>query len=258
MYRFWLVLLFLIVVNTTVSAQVHKNYLELSLGLNDYQTKDMVLNNIKHSGKLLFLGFDYEIPRERSRQKLEFDFVFNMLNSRYESEKSSYVFYPELNYSYDRKLNEGIKNLDIFIGGNVGTEYHMTFYENWDEAHLYWLTSYYLGINGFLLYKKSQKLLFYFRPDFPVLSLISRPPSQFMQSEISGSPNDITKSLHDNLRLVTFNRHFACKINLGLMINHSKSFSPSVFWRVEYIMNRMPYSKDIQIVSQTFGISFKF
>jgi len=133
----------------------------LAIGPAGYQVKENVLNKIRHKGTFISGGLFYERSRQLSRQKFEFYAIFSRLESRYDSDKASIVINPSLDYRYARRIERIHQNIALFAGGIAGFDSHIAYYENWDESHFYWLTSYYLGFAGMLTYRQSETASLY-------------------------------------------------------------------------------------------------
>ena len=229
-----------------------------TLGLNDYQVKENVLNNIRHRGMMPSLGFSFEKSRELSKQKAELFLIINTLKSRYDPDKSTILINPVITYRYARKVNDFSDHLRLYLGGIGGLNSHSAFYNNWDDSHIYWLTSYNLGIDAMLTYQRSEKGYFYLELHTPVIALISRPPDRFLYKVINPEFSWIISEYHRNLRLTSFHEHFAINADLAYRFRYSDKFIQSVFWRFRYVRNSMNYSKNISILTHVIGVTFLF
>ncbi|UCE05453.1 MAG: hypothetical protein JSW07_17850 [bacterium] len=228
------------------------------IGVNEYQVKEKVLNNIRHRGFFPTLGFSYEKNNDDSKQKLEFNLVFNILKSRYDPERASFVINPSIKYRYARKVKNINQNISLFLGGISRFNSHSALFTNWDDSHIYWLTSYDLGMDFMLIYQKSVDNSFSFEINSPLVALVSRPPERFLYKVLNPKFSWIVAEFHDNLKLNSVHKHFALNMDLAYTFRYSKKFKQRLFWQFSYINNRMTYSKDISILTHTFGITFLF
>ncbi len=238
--------------------KIVSNDFGLFIGFNKYQVKEKVLNNIRHRGFFPTLGLSYEKNKDDSKQKLELNLIFNILKSRYDPERASYVINPSINYSYARKVKNINQNMDLFLGGMARFNSHSVFFENWDDSHIYWLTSYDLGMDFIVIYQKSANSSFSFEINSPLVALISRPPERFLYKGVNPKFSWIVSEFHDNIKLTSIHRHFALNLDLAYTFRYSKKFKQRLFWQFSYINNSMTYSKDISILTHTFGITFLF
>lgn len=229
-----------------------------NIGLNEYQVKEDILNKIRHRGLLLSSGLFHEKTTDISLRKIDFNFIINTLKSRYDPDNASIVINPSLTYRYARKVKDIDRNTCFFLGGIIGTDTHITYFENWDESHFYWLTSYFLGLDGVVTYQRSDRSYFQFEFNSPVIALISRPPERFLYKEVNPEFSWIVGKMHDNITLTSIHRHFVLNMNAGYTLQYSNRFKQRIEWRFSYIKNRMKKSKDINVLYHTLGISFIF
>jgi len=230
----------------------------LSIAINDFQIKDKVLNPIRYTGTFPALGFSYQWSQPDIRQRVELDMIVNMLKSRYENEHSPVTIDLSLNYRQVRKLTELKPDLHLFLGGVAGFYSHMSYFEKWDDSHIYWLTYYYLGFNGLLTYGDPSGSSAYLEIGLPLISLVSRPPERFLYKVINNEFSWIVSEIHNDLTLTTIDRHFALQLDFGYLFKHSASFSQKVFWRLAYTNTDMSYSKEVTFMINMLGTVLLF
>lgn len=230
----------------------------ISIGLNNYQVRETVLNNIRHSGFFPALGFSFDWYQNHIRSKVELFLMVNMLKSRYEEEVSPIVITPAINYRQVRKVAEYDPDLHLFIGGIAGIHSHMAFFDNWDDSHIYWMTSYFAGFNGLITYGDPQGPSGYLELSLPLLSLVSRPPERFDYKVINDDFSWIMKEIHRDMKFTTIHEHMVIDMDLGYNFVHSDSFRQKVFWRISYINSQLSGSKELAILTHTIGTSLLF
>ncbi len=230
----------------------------ISTGIHDYQIKEKVLNNIRHTGFFPFLGFSYDWSTEQIKQRVEIFLIVNMLKSRYEQESAPVIIDISLNYTHVRKITVFNPDLHLFLGGSAGLYSHMGFFDNWDDSHIYWLTYYYLGFNALITYKNPFESSTYLELSMPLLSLVSRPPERFLYKMLNDKFSWIFSEIHKDLRLTTIHQHFVLNIDFGYKFRHSESFQQKVYWRLTYTNTQLSYSKDISILINMIGTTFLF
>jgi len=230
----------------------------VSVGLNNFQIQEKVLNNIRHSGFFPFLGFSYQWFTEQIKQRVVLDFIVNMVKSRYEAETAPVIIDIALNYTQIRKVSEYNPDLHLFLGGSGGLYSHMAFFDNWDDSHIYWLTYYYLGFNALLTYKNPLESCAYIELGIPLISLVSRPPDRFLYKMLDDSFSWIISEIHRDLRLTTVHQHFVLNIDLGYKFKHSASFQQQVYWRISYTNTQLSYSKEVSLLTHIWGTTLLF
>lgn len=230
----------------------------LTIGLTEYQIKEKVLNNVRHSGTFISGGLFYERSKETSKQRFELYSVPSKVGSRYDPDKASTIVDTYIKYRYARKVKDISQDLSLFLGGITGLDSRIAYYANWDESHFYWLTSYDLGFDGILTYQKSGKSSLWLEINAPLVSLVSRPPERFLSKEINPDFWWIIGKLHEDPGFTSIHKHFALSMDLGYTFQYSSKFKQSIFWRFCFIKNSMEHSKDISILTHTLGITFLF
>ena len=230
----------------------------VSVGINSYQIKEKVLNNIKHTGLFPSLGFSYEWFTDQIKQRVELYLIVNMVKSRYENEPAPIMIDPSLNYTQVRKFTVLNPDLHLFLGGTTGLYSHMGYFENWDDSHIYWLTYYYLGLDALITYKNPLESSGYLEFSMPIISLVSRPPERFLYKVVSDNFSWIFSEIHNDLKITSIHRHLVLNLDLGYKFRHSRSFQQKVYWRLSYINTQMSYSKEVIILTNTIGTIFLF
>ena len=230
----------------------------ISIAINNYQIKEKILNNIRHTGYFPALGFSYNWQTEKIKQRVEFFLIINMLKSRYENETAPVMIDFTLNYTQVRKVTVFYPDLHLFIGGSGGLYSHMGWFDNWDDSHIYWLTYYYVGLNTLLTYKSPSESSAYLEFSLPILSLVSRPPERFFYKGINDKFSWIVSEIHNDLTVTTIHQHLVLNFDLGYKFNHSESFQHKVYWRINYTNTQMSYSKEVIILTHIIGTTFLF
>jgi hypothetical protein len=126
-------------------------------------------------GPCLSLGPVYTRQAEKDLTHIRIDFSAGYLKNRYSHE--AYVVRMELHASWVRNLTEHDKFGDLWGGVSLPVQMNNLFLESWDDAHLYWLTTYSLAPAVEWHKKISQKDRAIVRMETPVISLVSRPPA---------------------------------------------------------------------------------
>jgi hypothetical protein len=234
------------------------NDIGFSIGLEEHQVKEKILNNIRHQGLFPSLGFYCERTRDASKQKSELNLNFNLLKSRYDPESASIVINPSISYRHARMIKNITPDIRLYLGGIAGFSSHSAYYANWDDSHIYWLSAYSLGLDCIFIYQKSNKSSLLLEINTPFIALVSRPPERFLYKVLNPEFSWLIAEFHDNMRLTSIHQHLALNIDLAYKFRYSKKFEQRLFWHFSYLNNSMSYSKDISILTHTFGVTFLF
>jgi hypothetical protein len=214
-----------------------------------------VLNNVRHKGTLFSGGFFFEKLKSKSKKRLEFFIIYNRLKSRFDPGRSSLALNMILNYRYARRVKDLTRNLTLFLGGKIGFDSHIGYYENWDDSHPYWLTSYFLGLDGILTYKNSPSSSLDVEISIPVLALVSRPPPRFLYKVVNPKFSWLIKEIHHNLKFTSLHRHLVIYLDVVYTFGNTGKTKKRIYWKSCYLKNSLTNSRDLHVLSHTFGIS---
>jgi hypothetical protein len=142
-------------------------------GIASYR-EDLVVPLGFHGGALS-LGPVYARQGESSLIRVHLRFSAGYLKNRYSHE--AYVVRFELHPSWVRKLIQHDRFGDLWGGVSLPIQMNNLFLESWDDAHLYWLTTYSMAPAIEWQKNLSQKNKAVVRMEAPILSLVSRPPA---------------------------------------------------------------------------------
>jgi hypothetical protein len=227
----------------------------ISLAATDYQIRDEALNAIRHGGASMTLGFFRQGGNPDRRHRITFSVLVAGLGDRYAPERGSLVARPNLDLRMGWRVSRPGRTTSLFLGGTAGWSTHWAFYEQWDEAHVYWLTSTRLGVDALLEHDFGAGRSLQLEVDAPVLALVSRPPSEFGYREVNPAPGWILREIHGKPRLASPASHLALDLGLVYSRNREGALRHDVFLRMEYIRDTAPSSRPVTILTYRLGIS---
>jgi len=228
----------------------------LAIGVVEYQVRDRVLNNLRHRGTLVSGSFFRIRTRTFSQTRFDFDLTFSKLASRFDPDRSTFASSLAFSYSYARSVPLASHAYRVYLGGVAGLESHLTFYENWDDSHFYWLTSYFIGLRGSLTISISDTRSVFVNIAAPMLALVSRPESRILYKTVSRDAGWILSKLHDGMRLTTVHEHQAVDVTVGFLVGHR--FRRGLLWRFHFVHNSIPSSRSLSILSHRLGALIVF
>jgi hypothetical protein len=91
----------------------------------------------------------------------------------------------------------------------------MSFYENWDDSHIYWTTAYRIGPTVSIASRSRDMSHFYAFAGVPVLTLVSRPDAIIDYKVVDPTFTGIVSRLHQDLTLTSVHRYFAPTVGVG-------------------------------------------
>lgn len=230
----------------------------LSLGVALYQARDEVLNPIRHSGPSILAAVFREKLSEKSLHRIEFSLAFAPLTDRYSPDRSSMLFHPAIDFRYARRAAQISENVALFLGGAAGWNTRFSFYENWDQAHVYWLTSSHLGLATSLVGQLDHGHSVRLDLDAPLLAVVSRPPEQFEYKEVSPNLGWVFREIHGNPRITSVREHTAVTATLSYLRPDGGFFGQRIFWQTAFTSTRLAGSRPFTSLSHTVGFSHVF
>jgi hypothetical protein len=207
-----------------------QNGFQLDLGLN--QLKEENLHPKVHSG--FCFGLRYNHLRTKVGQRLiQFEARFSRPKTKYESLSASMNI--QLYGSYSFLFHKVEKNKITFhLGPDIGFQYNLSHYPNWDESHLYWSDYLGLGVYNKLKYQLNKKQELVLDISAPIASIISRPELNRLYKIDDVTFGGIVKSMHSNLEGAFWNHSFAIKSRLEYHFAISKRVTHAICYSFNY------------------------
>ena len=227
----------------------------LSLGVSVYEVREEVLNSLRHRGPSISLGLFREGTSEAAIHRIQVSFAFAPLGDRYSPDRASLMFHPTVQFHYARKTVQLSPDLLLFVGGTAGWDTRFSFYENWDQAHPYWLTSSHLGLTTSLSRSLGNGGSLLLELDSPLLAVVSRPPERFDYKEVNPSLGWILGEIHGNPRVTSIHEHTAVTATLTYHRPGGGFLGRRFFWQADFVSARLPRSRPFTSLTHTLGIS---
>ena len=236
------------------SCQISKaNGFEIYLGYANTQLRESVLNNILHNGYLFSTGVTYYKSRNPIIQKINFKSTPCFLMSRYENKQSSLNVFNRIKYSLLYNTEKTNKFFSQCYGMAIGLNSNVTFFENWDDSHIYWLTNYYLSINSDLKFHLNNNQSVNLFVGFPIINFISRPPEVFTYKVLNPKPGWIIKEVNENIRFSGIN-HLNLETTFAYNFSYNSRIGKSIYYELIFIKTEMPYSKQFVLLVNNIGL----
>lgn len=229
-----------------------------TLGVSLYEVRDEVLNGLRHRGPSISAGLFRERVSDEAMRRIEVSFAFAPLADRYSPDRSSLLFQPAFDLRYVRNAVQVSEDLSLFLGGTAGWISRFSFYENWDQAHAYWLTSWYLGLSAGLFRSLDNGGALFLEMDVPLLAVVSRPPGRFEYKEFNPDLGWVLKEIHSDPRLTSIQQHTSVTATLSYLRPGGGFLGHRIFWQTAFTSNRLPNSRPFTALTHTLGISHPF
>lgn len=237
--------------------KAHSRY-GFSLGFSHSQVKDLALVPIVHKGPGFIAGAIFSRADDKGDHRLEFNGGFNSLKSSFEEEAGSFLINTSLRYRYGHRIFPGNEKSAFYLGGRIGLEATEGIYENWDENHYYWLTSYSLGLNGLYVLKLTGLTRLTCEVNLPIVALVSRTPVKNQLHEEQAQFTAVVTRIHENPKAVTWPAHFSPDVRIGYNYDIKGKVTQAFFWQVNLINNSISGSDRVRMIHHQIGIEFLF
>lgn len=234
---------------------VKKRFNGITVGLSLKEMREESMNRAIHRGTGLSLGFFSESLNGRSLRRVEFLVSSHFLKSRFEEEISSFSFNGSLRFRQLFNVCNPEDCQSIFVGGSASLDAGIAYFDNWDENHFYWRTSYSLGLDS-RIQKRLGRDKIQIEAGIPLLSVISRPPNPFPYSQSSSNFLKVLKNLHENPRVSLPHQDFTGNILLRYCFEGDSKVRKSLFWQTNYLHNRIPGSGTLNSLTHRLGVEF--
>jgi hypothetical protein len=255
-----LVMISFILTGKSLGQDVNQNfprYTGITLGMDIMEMKENSLNRAIHSGPGFYFGFFTEKQRGRTIQRLEFPLSSHFMKSDYEEERSTFIITGQLRYRYLINICDSDVYPGIYFGGSASVNTQISYFDNWDENHFFWLTSYSVGLDS-RIEKRLGKNKIQIEAGLPLVTLASRPPIEFTETQFSSDFSDVAQKLNENPRIVSPFRHFSGQVSLRYCFDENSKVMKNLLWQSNYLHNELPGSGKLKSFTHRLGLEFYF
>ena len=178
------------------------------------QIRDDIVVPLRFSGPGLSLLLLYERRGSVDQHNVDVTLGLALLRDRYGF--SGALLSSSVNYRYLRSFLSNTFGGRIFLGSRLSWSLNNEFFYDWDEEHLYWLTTIELGpaLRYSRSIKKERQIHLTF--SLPVVAMISRPPlSRYNKIDELTKIGFLLGEPHEGLHLVTFDKYQAAEVSFA-------------------------------------------
>lgn len=219
-----------------------KSYLGIQFngGIDSY--REDLLVPLGFHGPGISLGANYSRSKEKNLINIRLKFNMGYMRNRYSHD--AVMLGLELRPSWIKKISFHPKYGELWGGISIPMKMNDVFIFSWDDAHLYWLTTYNLALATEWQKEISQKFDAAVRMEIPLFGWISRPPTyrynkQDALNHFSFYFSEPNKSLHfetlENYRSLFIQMLFKREmrrsmLNFGLEFQYHYCRVPKKIW----------------------------
>jgi len=237
--------------------QIFPRYTGITLGMDFMQMREASLNRAIHKGPGVYFGFFTEKQRGRTIQRLDFLLSSHFMKSDYEKETSTFNFTGQLKYRYLVNICDPEIFPGIYIGGSASVNTQISYFDNWDENHFFWLTGYSIGLDSRIVRQLGRNRI-QVEAGLPLVTLASRPPIEFTETQFSSDFSTVVQKLNENPRIVTPFSHFSGQVSLRYCFDENSRVKKNLLLQTNYLNNELPGSGKLKSFTHRLGLELYF
>lgn len=219
-----------------------RRQLGIGLGGVHYQVGDRIVSPLRWDGFGAALELSYTVVHGAGRHQFAFRLPFAAPTNRYDHEAFAGALSTGYEYSHDipGSVFGGRLHLGGFLEGNMNVQ----FYYDWDDSHIYWLTTYGLGPAARWDRGVGRKHRFAMRFNLPLLALVSRPPEHryYDQGRMNTIGYWFTKP-HEGMTLTSVHQY----VSLRLRGDYLVRASPRLLLGASFLLSYQTFSEPQRI-----------
>jgi len=227
------------------------NRIALALGALHMALRDDIIGPLKWDGPGAAMDFAYWRRSPVSCQGVELDLPLGLLTNRYGHRAGALGL--RAGYAYLRRTAWSGGRASTFLGGSFGRNSDLQLYLDWDEEHLYWITTYDLA--GVIQHevRLAKGHGFEITLAVPMVSLVSRPPrSRYYKVDDFKNPGFYLSKPQENMSVAVFGELLSLDASLSYAFALKGSWA---FWaKYGFQYRRYPEPETIRMSSSTFSL----
>jgi hypothetical protein len=222
------------------------NRIDLALGTLHMALRDDIVCPLKWAGPGGTLEAGYWRRSLGSRSGVELGLPLGLLNNRYGHRAGALGL--RAGYTYLRHLADPRGRGSVFLGGCLRRDSDLQLYADWDEEHLYWITTYDLGVAARHEVELRNGHDLEFQAVLPVVSLISRPPRRrFYKIDDFKNPGFYLTKPQESLRFTALGE----LVSFDASVSYAFAMAGSWAFRAQYGFSYRRYTRPETIVERT-------
>ncbi len=212
--------------------------LSVGLGLPYLQARDDVLRPLRWGGPGGSLRLGWQHAGD-AVHRVALDVPIAFLQTRYAHEGLALT--PRLAYSYLRPVASLGKAGALWVGGQLQGQLALHYFEQWDEEHLYWLTTYDAALHAAWALPLGASHQMSARLSVPLVTLVSRPPAT-RDNKIDDlkNPGAWLTTSHQGLRPALPPEHLAVQAELAYTRARSAAWHAQAAYDFQFRREREP------------------
>ncbi len=266
---FLLTAAFIVQIKAQNTANIHDRNNSLGIAAGYYRAGllDKTLSPLLFTGNGLTFSAEYVRQTTKSLNRIELQFVYlpfypddhsiqNEFNYISYNETETYQAYPWgsinaiISYEYLRKISFNSPKMSLFIGG-ISDNFIQVIYPRT------WIISYSIGPKGTFQYSINEKHNIATSLQFPMISMVERPPYATWNNDIMYNPSPVISRLYSG-KIMLPNHFFYTKLTVVYQYAISEKWSLSASYKYSYFRCKKTREYTSIINTLNIGIHYKF
>jgi len=219
---------------------------DLAIGTLHMALRDDIVCPLKWSGPGGTLEAGYWRRSRGGRSGVELSLPLGLLNNRYGHRAGALGL--RVGYTNLRHLADPRGRGSIFLGGCVRRDSDLDLYVDWDDEHLYWITTYDLGVAARHEVQLKNGHDLEFQAVLPVVSLVSRPPRRrFYKIDDFKNPGFYLTKPQESLRFTALGE----LVSFDASVSYAFAAAGSWAFRAQYGFSYRRYTRPETIVERS-------
>ncbi|MDR2039434.1 MAG: hypothetical protein LBQ60_16045 [Bacteroidales bacterium] len=235
-------------------AQTSQRWNEIRIDGGINQIKEKNIHPKTHDGFMVGVNYGHG-NMKRNIYSIETGLSFSMMKTTYESSLASANVRFFFDYHYLFPVN-GNRTFSYFLGPEIGLNYSVSYYPNWDESHLYWANYLGTGFRNELVCQVHPRHQLILDLSIPVLFVLSRPDADRKYKMDDFSPGKIMTKIHEQPEVSFWNRSFVMEFTLEHQIKGINRVIPAFYYSFNYYRLQTKDSRSFKNVSHQLGVKF--
>jgi len=146
-------------------------------------------------------------------------------------------------------------NFTYHLGPEAGLVYDLSYFPNWDESHLYWVSNLALGIRNRFNYQVNARQSLVVDLGFSLFSLFSRPELDRLYKIDDISIGGILENLHSNFQGGTINKSVFLSIQAEYQFHTGENITQAICYAYDF--NRVKSKEGFPFLENVHKIGLK-
>ena len=234
-----------------------ENRVGAALGVVNLQINDRLLRGLRWNGigGELRLFFDHDDGENLHLADIRFPLAY--LRNRYGHQGAAWD--AQVDYGYARRVCALPGGADLSLGARVRWDWVVPYYIDFDEDHIYWMTTYELGPLFVVRWPVAPKHLLYGEIDLAVLALVSRPPEhRYYKIDKLTQAAYFFEKTHEDIRATSVHEHSAVRLRLFHVFLASERLAIKTGYSLDYAYDSQPRPIRVLVHSISTGVAYAF